>query len=63
MSEVQVDKYGNVMVKRADGKWVRDQTLTNRIKLALKRNTTGKQPFVSKGYRVPPMPKGNKRGK
>jgi hypothetical protein len=44
MSEerVQVDKYGNVMVKRADGKWVRDQTLTNRIKLALKRNTTGK---------------------
>lgn len=42
MSEVQVDKYGNVMVKRADGKWVRDQTLTNKIKLALRKNTTGK---------------------
>lgn len=24
---------------------------------------TGKMPFVSKPYKVPPMPKGNKRGK
>ena len=24
---------------------------------------TGRQPFVAKPYKVPPMPKGNKRGK
>jgi hypothetical protein len=42
MENVKVDQYGNVMVKRADGVWIRDTTLTNKIKNALKRNTTGK---------------------
>jgi hypothetical protein len=42
MENVKVDQYGNVMVRRADGVWIRDTTLTNKIKNALKRNTTGK---------------------
>lgn len=42
MENVKVDKYGTVMVKRADGVWIKDIKLTNAIKSALNKNTTGK---------------------